>query len=144
LAPPASGFCDARFGRVREEFERNFSARGEIGAAVCVYHRGKAMVDLWGGFKDVGKTEPWAEDTLVCMMSIGKSMAALCTLMLVDRGMLSLHRPVADYWPEFAQAGKSRITVRHLLGGLAGLIYTDTAPHGAILHWDEMVHAIER
>ncbi len=27
---------------------------------------------------------------------------------------------------------------------MAGLIYTDTAPRGAILQWDEMVHAIER
>jgi CubicO group peptidase (beta-lactamase class C family) len=144
LASPVSGSCDARFARVREEFERNFSERGEIGAAVCVYHRGLAVVDLWGGFRNAAKTEPWVRDTLVCMMSIGKSMAALCTLMLVDRGRLNLDRPVADYWPEFAQAGKSRITVKQLLGGLAGLIYTDSAPHGAILHWDEMVHAIER
>jgi CubicO group peptidase (beta-lactamase class C family) len=78
------------------------------------------------------------------MMSIGKSMAALSVLILVDRGQLSLDDTVASHWPEFAQAGKSRITVRQLLGGQAALIYTDTAPRGAILQWDEMVHAIER
>jgi hypothetical protein len=30
------GRCEPKFARVREEFERNFAERGEIGASVCV------------------------------------------------------------------------------------------------------------
>ena len=30
------GECDARFRGVREEFERNFAERVEVGASVCV------------------------------------------------------------------------------------------------------------
>lgn len=31
-----SGKCDLKFERVREEFERNFKEREEVGASVCV------------------------------------------------------------------------------------------------------------
>src|SRR5690606_32787699 len=69
---------------------------------------------------------------------------ALSVLRLVDRGVIGLDRTVATYWPEFAQGGKERITVRQLLGGLAGLIYADHAPDGAALDWDVMADALAR
>ena len=55
-----NGVCDPRFAAVREEFERNFRERGEVGAAVCVYQDGKKAVDLWGGHKDLERTDSWA------------------------------------------------------------------------------------
>ena len=61
---------------MREEFERNFRERGEVGAAVCVYRDGKPVVDLWGGYKDLERREPWAQDTIVIMNSVAKSMCA--------------------------------------------------------------------
>src|SRR2546427_13193701 len=48
-------------------------------------------------------------------------MTALCAQLLVDRGQLDLDAPVARYWPGFAQAGKERVTTRHLLTHTAGL-----------------------
>src|ERR1044071_9456164 len=62
-----NGVCDPRFGAVHEEFERNFASRGEVGAAVCVYEGGRKVVDLWGAHKDLARTLPWAEDTIVIM-----------------------------------------------------------------------------
>ena len=56
--PLIHGSCDPEFTSVQEAFADNFRRRGEIGAAVCVYKDGKKVVDLWGGFKDVEKTEP--------------------------------------------------------------------------------------
>jgi CubicO group peptidase (beta-lactamase class C family) len=41
--------------------------------------------------------------------------------LLADRGLLDLDAPVADYWPEFAAAGKEGVLVRHLLSHRAGL-----------------------
>jgi CubicO group peptidase (beta-lactamase class C family) len=78
------------------------------------------------------------------MMSVGKGMAALCVHRLIDRGAIALDATVASYWPEFAQAGKGSITVKQLLGGLAGLIYADAAPAGSIMNWDVMIHALEQ
>jgi CubicO group peptidase (beta-lactamase class C family) len=138
------GSCDPRFARVGEEFEKNFAARGEVGAAVCVYENGHKLVDLWGGIADTQTGMPWEENTLVCMMSVGKGMSALCVHRLIDRGKVALDAPVATYWPEFAQNGKAGITVQQLLGGLAGLIYTDAAPPNSVMNWEVMIRAIEQ
>jgi CubicO group peptidase (beta-lactamase class C family) len=54
-------------------------------------------------------------------MSTTKTMTALCALILADRGHLDLAAPVAEYWPEFAAAGKEKALVRHLLSHTAGL-----------------------
>src|SRR5262249_22433898 len=103
------GTCAPEFSQVRDEFEKNFTSRKEIGAAVCVYKDGQKVVDLWGGYKDVERTQPWAKDTTVIMNSIAKSMSCLSLHMLIDRGLVDFDAPVATYWPEFAQAGKEKV-----------------------------------
>ena len=132
-ATEIKGTCGNDFIDVREAFIQNFAERDEIGAAVSVYKEGVKVVDLWAGFADLDYGQAWLEDTIVCMMSVGKSMAALCLLRLVDRGAVDLESPVAKYWPEFAQAGKDEITIRQILAGQAGLMYADHAPDGSIL-----------
>ncbi|MBI4566806.1 MAG: beta-lactamase family protein [Planctomycetes bacterium] len=120
-APAMEGACDPRFEAVREAFAHNFAARGDVGAAVCVYVAGKPVVDLWGGFADRARARRWERDTMACVASTTKGMTALCALMLAERGLLDLDAPVARYWPEFGQAGKERIPVRWLLSHRAGL-----------------------
>jgi CubicO group peptidase (beta-lactamase class C family) len=115
------GQCDPRFTAVREAFADNFSTRGEVGAAVCVYVEGTPVVDLWGGYANAARTRPWDQDTIVSVASTTKGMVALCAHMLVERGLLDLDAPVARYWPEFAQADKAHIPVRWLLSHRAGL-----------------------
>jgi CubicO group peptidase (beta-lactamase class C family) len=115
------GDCDPRFLAVREEFERNFQERGEVGASVCVTLDGETVVDLWGGFADRQRTRPWQRDTLTLVWSCTKGAVALCAHMLVARGRLDLDAPVAQYWPEFARHGKDEIAVRLLLNHQAGL-----------------------
>ena len=139
-----NGVCDPRYAAVRREFERNFRERGEIGAAVCVYENGKKVVDLWGGYKDVARTVPWDEDTIVIMNSVAKSMCALSTHILIDRGLVGFDAPVAEYWPEFAQAGKSGVLVRHVLSHTCGVIFCDHAPPGSWFDWDVHIRAIEK
>jgi CubicO group peptidase (beta-lactamase class C family) len=143
-AIPIDGACDPRFTAVREEFERNFRERGEIGAAVCVYENGRKIVDLWGGHKDVERTQPWEENTIVIMNSVAKSMCAICTHVLIDRGFIDFDAPVARYWPEFAQAGKERVLVRHVLSHTCGVIFCDRAPPGSWFDWQTHIRAIEQ
>ena len=52
------GTCDLSFSAVRETFWENFRRRNEVGAAVCVYQDGRKVVDLWGGYKDLERTDP--------------------------------------------------------------------------------------
>lgn len=137
-----NGNCDDRFAAVGAAFERNFAERDELGAAVCIYADGQPVVDLWGGHLDQERTRPWEADTIVCMASVTKGMTALCVHLLIESGELELDAAMADYWPEFAQAGKEAITVGHSLGHHDGLIFNDAAGPDAWLDWDLTVAAI--
>jgi CubicO group peptidase (beta-lactamase class C family) len=118
---------------------------GPGGAAVAVYHRGRPVVDLWGGASDEAGT-PWARDTMAPSFSTTKGVAATLLHVLVDRGLLDYDDRVADHWPEFAQAGKDGITVRHVLAHQSGLYHIRQMIDRAerMLDWDYMVRVIER
>jgi len=61
------------------------------------------------------------QDTIVNVFSTTKGVASLAVAVAASRGLISYDAKVADYWPEFAQAGKGAITVRQLLAHQAGL-----------------------
>lgn len=119
------GHCDPQFDAVRAAFEANFAQGAEVGASVAVTLDGKPVVDLWAGDAADGNGDlpaaPWQEDTIVNVYSTTKTMAGLCMLMLADRGLLDFDAPVATYWPEFAENGKERVLVRHVMGHTSGL-----------------------
>ena len=139
------GTCDARFERVREAFARNFAEAGDLGAAVAVALHGELVVDLWAGHVDREQTRPWERDTIVLVYSSTKGVVALAAHMLADRGLLDFEAPVADVWPEFAQAGKEDLPLRYLLTHQAGLpVIDEELPVGAELQWDVMAGALAR
>ncbi|AZM56767.1 esterase [Streptomyces sp. WAC 01529] len=137
------GTCAPGFERVREEFERNFTERGDLGAAVAATVDGVFVVDLWGGAADRSCGRPWERDTLVNVYSTTKGMTALCAHLLVERGELDLDAPVARYWPKFAAAGKADIPVRWLLSHRGGLI-APREPMGrdAVYDWERVTDAL--
>ena len=136
VATDIHGFCDPRFDAVRSEFARNFEERGELGAAVCIHLDGKPVVDLWGGTADKATGRAWVEDTMVVVCSTTKGAAALCINVLIDRGLIEVDAPVAQYWPEFAAAGKEAITVGMVLAHQAGLPYWhEQLPPDGLLDW---------
>ena len=115
------GDVDDGYGKIADVFRRNLSSGKEIGAAVAVYRDGRKVVDLWGGRRDGNTNAPWQQDTVVNVFSTTKGVAALTVAVAASRGLISYDAKVADYWPEFAQAGKGAITVRQLLSHQAGL-----------------------
>ena len=108
-----------------DAFRRNFAEGGEIGAACVVHRDGRKVVDLWGGYRDGVARKPWQSDTVITMFSTSKGVAATTMAVAHARGLLGDDRAVADYWPEFAQAGKEDVTVRQLLSHQAGLAVID-------------------
>ncbi|MFE3804878.1 serine hydrolase domain-containing protein, partial [Streptomyces sp. NPDC059131] len=119
------GTVAAGFEPVEEAFERNFEQRGERGAALAVYRHGHKVVDLWAGTRDVDGDDPWAVDTAQVVRSATKGVAGAVVLLLHQRGQIDLDAPVGTYWPEFKDAGKERVLVRHLLSHRAGLAAID-------------------
>lgn len=117
------GFCDPKFTPFRDAFAANFADGLELGASFAATWRGELVVDLWAGYADLERSQPWQRDTLVMVASTTKVMVIIAALMMIERGKLELDAPVARYWPEFAQGGKGHVTVRDALthqGGVPG------------------------
>ncbi|MGD9913279.1 MAG: serine hydrolase domain-containing protein [Rhizobiaceae bacterium] len=133
----AEGFVAPGYEAVAEEFERNFSQRGDVGAGFAANLQGHPVVDIWGGTAAPGKA--WQQDTLMPVFSCTKGLVAACMLKLIEEGRLDLHAPVTRYWPEFGQNGKERVLMRHLLSHRAGLpgIFEPLTP-ADIPDWEKM------
>ena len=119
------GFVSPGFEAVRDVFAENFARRREVGAACCVYHKGERVVDLWGGVRNKATSEPWEENTMALVYSATKGLSAMTLAIAHSRGWLDYDELVCKYWPEFAQNGKEKITVRQLLAHQAGLFALD-------------------
>ena len=130
------GNTTEKFAALRDVLSNQLDSGADIGASIAVVHRDELVVDIWGGHTDAAKTKEWVRDTIVNVWSTTKTMTFLVALMLVDRGELDFHAPVATYWPEFAANGKENIEVRHLMAHSAGLSgWEDIAPE-QIADWE--------
>lgn len=115
------------------------------GAAVCVYHHGERVVDMWGGVSDEDGSL-WREETMAPSFSTTKGVASTLLHILADRGLIDYDARVSEYWPEFAQAGKENITVRQVMSHQSGLYHIrQMIDHvDRMLDWEHMVEAIEQ
>jgi CubicO group peptidase (beta-lactamase class C family) len=127
--------------RLKPLFQENFEKFGELGAAVSVWQNGKLIVDLYGGFRDVRRENPWASDTLVLVWSATKGIGSACLLHTLQEHKIDLDRRVAEFWPEFAQAGKEEITLAQLLSHEAGLCALDRRVD--VLDYDAVIRALQ-
>ena len=115
------GTCDARFDPVRDVLAEQLDSGNDTGASIAVDVDGRTVADLWGGWCDEEHRTPWGENTITNVWSTTKTVTNLAALMLADRGLLDPYAPVAKYWPEFAENGKERIEVRHILSHTSGV-----------------------
>lgn len=115
------GYCDPRFERVRDMMLENIKEAREVGASLLVNVDGEDVINLWGGWRERERRTSWDEHTIVNVFSGSKTVTSLALLMMVDRGLIDVDRPVADYWPEFAQNGKEKVLVRHIMSHTAGV-----------------------
>lgn len=128
--------------RLRSLFEENFGTFGELGAAVSVWQNGKPLVDLQGGYRDAKREVPWTADTIVLFWSATKGLGSACLLHLLQERRLELTRRVAEFWPEFGQAGKSEITFAQLLSHQAGLCAFDATVD--VLDYPAVIEALAK
>jgi CubicO group peptidase (beta-lactamase class C family) len=134
------GFADGRFGSVRQYFAEILAAQPGTGAAFAAWCDDSLVVDLWGGYADLGRGRRWGADSLVQPYSVSKPFAAVCALRLVQAGRLDLDAPVQRYWLPRPGDGASR-AVASGRGGDArndlpehadlGLFWMRTAGHRA-------------
>lgn len=140
---PAFGEAAAGWEVVRDVFRDNFQGSdgdpGDLGAALCVIADGRTVVDLWGGFLDRARTQPWRSDTLVNSYSVGKGVVSTVALAAVSRGLIDLDVPANAYWAEL----QSTTTIRQVMSHQAGLpALRATVSDGVALDWHAMCAAL--
>jgi CubicO group peptidase (beta-lactamase class C family) len=134
---------DARALRERLEalFKENFDRFGELGAAISVWQNGKPIIDLYRGYRDARREQPWTADTLVLIWSATKGLGSACLLHVLQENKIGIDRRVAEFWPEFAQSGKENVTIAQLLSHQAGLAALDRQVN--VLDYPSVIHALE-
>ncbi len=110
-----------RFRPLVDQFFKMHRTPDHGGAGLCVYQRGRLVVDVWRGVAGRASGAPWTGDTMAMSYSTGKGVVSTVIHRLADRGLLNYDEPIATYWPEFAAHGKGEITVADLLTHRAGL-----------------------
>jgi CubicO group peptidase (beta-lactamase class C family) len=111
--------------RLKPLFQENFEKFGELGAAVSVWQNGNELLELHGGFRDARREQPWSEETIVLIWSATKGLGSACLLHVLQEHKIDIERRVGEFWPEFAQAGKEKVTLAELVSHQAGLAALD-------------------
>jgi len=127
------------FGPVGDAFREVVAEQAGTGAAVAAWHDGRWVVRLHGGYTDAARTRPWRSDSIVMPYSVTKPFAAVCLLLLVDRGLVELDEPMRTYWTEFVAPA----TVRQVLSHQAGIVALDEPlPTKAFYDWGRLCRAL--
>lgn len=133
------GLTDEAFAGVRTAFKQSFKrtdACRELGAAIAVYHRGRCVVNLYGGTVSVGGPD-WTPDTLINVWSVSKGVTACALAKLVDEGAIGYKDLVKSVWPDYAAHGKGATTIAHLLSHQAGLPgFAEPTTKEDLFDWD--------
>ena len=138
-----SGTFAPGFKNVAEAFTTSFDGRPEMGAALHVVRDGETIIDLWAGIADARTGRAWTKETPSVIFSCTKGLVSILAARLVQQGKLDYDAPVSHYWPEFAAAGKDKVTVGQALAHQAGLSAPrEDLSEDDILDWDRVVSAL--
>ncbi|CAF2061902.1 unnamed protein product [Rotaria magnacalcarata] len=131
---------------LRALFEQNFQNNADLGASLAVYHRGKLVVNLWGGWFDKQKAKPYDNDTLQLVFSTSKGLVAMAIALYVQRGLLNYTDKVIKYWPEYGQSDKENTTVADIMSHRAGLpaLRNSNLSIHEYLDWYSVIHKLEK
>ena len=131
--------------KVRAALDRLIASGVDRGVQFAVYLEGELVVDLCAGQADPFTKTPVEPETLFPVFSVTKGISSTVIHRLVEAGRLSYDLVLADVWPEFAQAGKEKITLRHALRHLAGLHELPAErTFAGVLDWDTACAALAK
>jgi CubicO group peptidase (beta-lactamase class C family) len=128
--------------RVAPLFQENFERFGELGAALSIWHNGEPILNLYGGFRDTKREQPWTEDTIVLVWSATKGIGSACLLHAFQENKIKIDRRVSEFWPEFGQSGKMDVTIAQLVSHSAGLCALDE--NVELTDYDAVIRALEK
>ncbi|CAF1092394.1 unnamed protein product [Didymodactylos carnosus] len=138
-----SGTVDDKWKLMRNLFEQNFIQQLDIGASVAIYHQGKLVVDLSGGWFDEQQTKVYTNDTLQLVFSVSKGIVAIAVALCVQNGLIDYDEKVIKYWPEYEQMEKGNTTVADIMSHRAGLPDVNATVKEWV-NWKTMIQLLEK
>jgi len=103
------------------------------------------VVDLWAG-EDPIQHKPFNGEEFTVFASATKGITSTVAHLLVQQGLLDLDAPICTYWPEFAQNGKEKITVKMVLthtSGCSTLPAEQKIKYADAINWQKIIHCLE-
>jgi len=138
-----SGYCDPAFTKIGDVFTKAIESEYELGASLAIEYKGKTVLNMFGGHKDIKRTKPWEEDTIVNVFSVTKGIAATCIAKLIDEGKLDVNNKVSFYWPEYGCNGKENTKVSDLLCHRSAMFgFQEGMPSGSWQNWEAFTKAL--
>jgi CubicO group peptidase (beta-lactamase class C family) len=147
VTPSVGGMNALGLKRVTDWLASRLADR-HFGAQLVVLRGGHVILDRSVGSTNRGHARVTPYDRFI-VYSLGKPFAALCVHLLAERGLLSLDKPVSEYWPEYGQNGKKDVTVRQVLQHRSGAPMMRRGMRGlleetwAIPNWAKSIQRIE-
>lgn len=139
------GYVADGFEKLRSSFEEIITQAPQSGAAISIWHKGKNVVNLWGGLADRESKAEWKENTKVVVFSSTKGLMSLALAQLFQAGKISYDDLVIEHWPEYKSAGKEKTTVGQLVSHQAGVpFFANDIQPDQVINWDYMISQIEQ
>ncbi|CAF2869569.1 unnamed protein product [Rotaria sp. Silwood2] len=129
---------------VRDLFRENFVQGRDTGGSIAIYHQGRLVVDLAGGWFDASNTRVYDNETLQLVFSTSKGLVAIAAALCVQRGLLNYSALVTRYWPEYGQKGKENTTVADILSHRAGVPDVSISSFDQYRNWTTMIDLLEQ
>lgn len=115
------GFDAKRVARVQDRVKQDIEAGRYHGAALIAARRGRIAFEVVEGFADKQSGRRLTRDGVFSTMSVAKQFTNVLALSMVERGVLRLHAPIAEWLPEFRALGKEKVNLAHLLTHTSGI-----------------------
>jgi CubicO group peptidase (beta-lactamase class C family) len=130
--PEEVGMSSQRIRHV-SDLARGWAADGKTPSLVILAARRGVIVlhEAFGTMGPESDSPPLKKDTIFPLASITKVITATAIMILVEDGLLSLNRPVTEYFPDFEGKNKEKVMLHHLLTHTSGLNQEEIDKHAA-------------
>ena len=119
--PHLGGLTQADTGAIWRATQNLYRTGMNPAISLCLRRRGEIVLNRSIGYRTSESNELITPDTPVCLFSASKAVTAMLVHHLAEQKLIDLHDPVSRYIPEYAQHGKSRTAILHVLNHRAGL-----------------------
>ena len=128
VSPELGGMTQQQIEKIWQSIENLYQTGNHPLITMCLRRKGEIILNRSLGYASGNSADGLASDavlanpdTPICLFSASKIITAMLIHMLDETGAINLLDPISYYIPEYAQNGKRRATIFHLLSHRGGI-----------------------